>query len=620
MTTSASRKRKKSFWIVKPGDPQRRLMILLIGFAVVALALALRCVYVQGLDLTGKAGQALSLQPQPLPADRGTITDRNGEILAQSEPAINITADPTIVATNGLAEPLSRASQLRAQAGPGIIAGILEAHLGGDFQTYYDALTATTRPDGTANHYSMLAQTVVSYTEQKIIDRVNALGYVGLYEKQAPIRDYPGGTVGSNVVGYMTYNDDLAKQDKYPWVGGGGLEQSLNSSLAGVDGQKLYQWSPYGDIPSGASVVEEPKEGTSYQLTLDLPLQYMQDQRLAQAVQQSGAANGKAITMSVKTGQILAMSNYPTFDPNDLAGQSNDNLGNRAVTDAYEPGSVEKLLTVSALVDQGLADAGTRVVVPGGIASGDSIIGDAWSHGTLQLTTAGIIGRSSNIGAVELSRKMSKESLVSYLHSFGLGSTTGIGLPGEESGYVPDETMSNQTRDNMAFGQGLSVTAIQEAAAVNAIANGGVYISPTIIQSATGADGQAVAVPQATSHRVISQETSTQMLQMMESVVALNPGAFDIEGYRTAAKSGTAEAADPVSGGYNGHNWVMSYLGVAPAEDPAILTYVVLDHPQVTGTGTSLAAPVVRDVMSVALPRYGVLPSTTSPSNLPTEW
>jgi len=620
MTATRNRRRTpvKTKWRVKPGSPHTRMTMLLIGFIAVAVVLSLRCIYVQGLDLAGNAGKALMPETVSIPATRGSITDRNGQILAESVPAVNITADPTIVASNGVPEPLSLLNKMKAQAGPGIIAGIMEAYLGGNYQDYYDKLTQVTGSDGNDIRYVVLARNVLTYNDLPVTDVLSKLGYVGLYREQASVRNYPNGTLAANQLGFMTFSNELQSEGKYPWVGGDHLEYALNSTLAGVDGQEIYESSPYGRIPTGTSVVKAPQEGVSYQLTLDIGLQYMQDQRLAAAVEETGSRSGMAITMSVKTGELLAMSTYPTFDPNDPGSASDDDRGNRLIRDAYEPGSVEKVLTMAALVDQGLVEPDTRVIVPGKIQSGDSLIGDAWSHDTIRLTAAGVVANSSNIGTILLARQTTKETLTSYLSSFGLGQPTGVGLPGEASGHLPDATMSDQTRDNIAFGQGLSVTAVQEAAAINAVANGGVYISPTLIKSATTADGNPVEVAGPTTHRVISEESSATVLEMMEQVPIANPGFFEIDGYRTASKSGTAEAIDPSCGCYNGR--VVSYVGVAPAENPDLLTYVVLDHPAGGVTGTSGAAPVVHDVMSVALSRYAAPTSTTPTPHLQLNW
>ncbi|MCL2784043.1 MAG: penicillin-binding protein 2, partial [Propionibacteriaceae bacterium] len=440
-----------------------------------------------------------------------------------------------------------------------------------------------------------------------------------LFREQAPVRNYPNGTLAANVVGYMTYSDELEESGKYPWTGGGGLEQYLNAELSGVDGQEIFESSPYGRIPIGTSIVQEPTEGISYQLTLDLGLQYMQDQRLAAAVIKSGSASGMAITMSV-SGEVLAMSSYPTFDPNDLSNATNEVLGNPIVMGPYEPGSVEKVLTLAALVDQGIITPKTHVIVPGSINSGDSTIYDAFRHDTLHLTAAGVLAQSSNIGTILMSRQMSKETFASYLAAFGLGSATGIGLPGEEEGWIPDGTMTDQTRDNIAFGQGLTVTALQEAAALAAIANKGVYVSPRIIKSATTADGRPIEIEAPEVRQVISPEASEMVMSMMEAVVEYNSNSFDIAGFRTGGKSGTAEVVNPKCGCYRGGGYVISYAGIAPIEDPQLITYVVMRYPASGSTGTSSAAPVVRDIMTVALPRYAISPSTTQSPDLPIRW
>lgn len=608
----------KSIWKVKVGVPRTRMTFLLVCVVIFSVVLGLKCVYIQGIDLAGNAGQALIPDTRLIPANRGVITDRNGQIIAESLPAVNIIADPTIVATNGwIEDSMSHADRLRAQAGPGIIAGILTAFLGDDFQTYYNKLIDTTR-SGEDVKYVVLKRTVLTHTDRLIRDQLDRLGYVGLFREQAPVRQYPNGSLAANVVGYMTYSDELLQQDKHPWTGGDGLEYALNSSLAGIDGQEVYESSPYGRIPTGTSVVREPSEGVSYQLSLDLGMQYMQDQRLAAAVEQTGSRFGMAITMNVRTGEILAMSNYPSFDPNDIDAVEKTNLGNRAVRNAYEPGSVQKVLTLAAVVDQGLLEVNTRVIVPGSISSGDSTITDSWGHDTVHLTGAGVMARSSNIGTVLLTRQMKKSVLVSYLKQFGLGEPTGIGLPGEATGFLPDASMTNMTRDNIAFGQGLSVTAIQEAAAVAAVANGGVYISPTIITAATDADGKPVPVLEQTTRQVVSEQTSKTILRMMESVIAYNGMPDKIEGYRLAGKSGTAQVVDPACGCYRGA--VSSYIAVAPAEDPHLLTYVVLDHPDNDRSGTTIVSPVVRDILAVALPRYAVPVSTSKAPKTPSEW
>lgn len=510
---------------------------------------------------------------------------------------------------------MSARDKAKAAAGPGVIAGVLAAYLGGDAVRYEEALSRqATAADGTTKmmQYVIVARSVPSFTYLQIQENLSELGYVGLASESAPIRSYPNGSLAANVLGFVNQEG----------AGAGGLEFELNSNLSGIEGREIYQTSPNGKIPTGANVLTPAQDGIDYELTIDAGLQYMLERRLQEAVDASRAVSGMGVVLNVKTGEVLSMANYPSYDSNAPGIAAAENLGNRVVTDAYEPGSVQKVLTMAMLADQGLVTGDTRLVVPPSIRSADRQITDAFTHGTINLTARGVIANSSNIGTVMLARKSAKAPIADYLKAFGLGARTSLGLPGEAVGSIPGPDMSDLTRDQIAFGQGLSVTAIQEAAAVAAIVNGGVYNSPTIIKAAMTRDGKAVEVPLTTSRRVISPEASASVLDMMEAVVASKTGVnrFPIEGYRTAAKSGTAERIDPKCGCYSG-GYVSSFVGVGPVEDPTLLVYIVIDRPQGDRVqGSQVAAPVYKDVMKLALPRYGVRVSTTPPSNAPIDW
>ncbi|MHB1009377.1 MAG: peptidoglycan D,D-transpeptidase FtsI family protein [Propionibacteriaceae bacterium] len=594
------------------GSPTRRLQVALVVLGLVATLLAARAIVVQGLDSAANAEKAAALMSvsRTIVANRGTITDRYGEVLASSQPAVTIVADPTQIATNGkLASAMTAKDKDKAAGAPSAIADVLVSYLGGDHDTYVAQLT---KP---GTKYVVIAKKVQAYTYLQISNKLSDLGYVGLHRETAAVRTYPNGTLASNVLGFVRDSDNGVGQ-----VGAGGLEYAYNMQLAGVAGSEMYETSPNGKIPTGQNVLVPAQDGVTYTLTLDAGLQYMVESRLQETVDQAKAKSGIAIAMNVKTGELLAMANYPTFDSNSPGTAQAANLGNRAVTDAYEPGSVEKVLTMAALTDSGVITPDTRVIVPSQVMSGGRPIKDAFPHNTINLTARGIVANSSNIGTVLLTRQMDKAKLVTYLQSFGLGSPTGLGLPGEATGSLPSTSLADNTRDQISFGQGLSVTAIQEASAVAGIVNGGVYNSPTIIKSAVTQDGKAVPVPVSTSRRVISPASSAMVLDMMESVVASKVGVnrFPIDGYRTAAKSGTAERIDPTCKCYNGY--VASFVGVAPVEDPSILVYVVVDRPQGAIQGSQVAAPAYKDIMKIALQRYGVLPSTTAARVEPIEW
>jgi cell division protein FtsI (penicillin-binding protein 3) len=294
------------------------------------------------------------------------------------------------------------------------------------------------------------------------------------------------------------------------------------------------------------------------------------------------------------------------------------------MTDVYEPGSVEKVLTLSALIDAGKATMRTRVTVPPNLPSGDRIIHDWFGHRTLHMTLAGVIAQSSNIGTVLASRNFETGQLRDYLTKFGLGQRTNVGVAGETQGILPDPSIwTSMTQDRIAFGQSLSVNALQMAAAVNTIANGGVRVSPSLVRgTAVTNDGQQVGTDTATEERVVSKRAAHQMSLMMERVVDPDVGvapAAQIPGYRVAGKTGTAQRVGPLCGCYNG-TFTVSFAGFAPADKPRFTVYVVVQNPRNGGGGGSVGGPAFAKIMSYALRRYGVPPTGTAPSHIPTTW
>jgi len=589
----------------------KRIESLIVVVLVFTSLVAIRALWVQGIDANGAAATAianLTTKPQVLPATRGTITDRNGTVLGETLPYVRIIADPYGIATNGISRgtALSSAQQVKADQAPDAIAQILMTDLGGSTDDYLGHLTAQYRSDGTPNQYEPVAANVPAYTWAKIVTDMNQGGWYGLSSEQTPLRVYPDGTLASNVLGFVGSDGN----------GLAGLELSQNASLKGIDGQSSSERGAYGIIPLGANTLVPAVNGDNVELTLDATMQLAAQQEITSAVNQFGADWGTAIVMNVKTGEVLAMADAQTFDNNNFGQADPSTLGNAAVETTFEPGSVQKLLTMSALIDQGLITPDTRVVVPPSVESGGYAITDSEAHGTWYLTARGVVAYSSNIGAVLLARQSSKQELVDYLDSFGLGKPTGIQLPGEGNltlGIVPDASMPDYQRDRIAFGQSISVTPMQEAAAVAAIANGGVYIQPTIIKSVTTADGTPVPQPAQETHRVISAETSSEVVNMMESVTE-SPMYVDqrsIPGYTWAGKTGTAQRVNPATGQYQG--WTGSFVGVAPANDPTILVYVVLDNPASGTYGATIAMPAAKDLMTLAMPHYGFAPTGNPP-------
>ncbi len=581
--------------------------------ALVAVLLAVaggRAVQLQGLDANAFAAEAAAKMQytRELAATRGDIVDRNGAVLATTTPAVMVYIDPDMIRTNGADKryPMSERKQEEAAAAPEAVADLLVKHLGGRKETYLDIIDT---PD---SHYEIVARQVPAHTFTKLkedlgrgMDGDGKRPWYGVFSTNDPIRVYPNRTVAANVVGFVNGEG----------VGAAGLEYALNRELTGTPGTEVYDRSTYGRIPLGTSVMTPAVDGAKYRLTLDADLQWMTEQALAEAVNSSGAATGTAVVMNAKTGELLALANNPTFDPSNPGASDVSNLGNRAVTSLYEPGSVQKVLTMAALADQGLVTPDTKVVVPSRIASGGGHVSDAWSHGTLRLTARGVLAQSSNVGTIELARQMDKGTLTKYLGEFGLGRVQGTGLPGEAAGSVPGGDMADYTRDQVSFGQGLSVNAIQMAAGVSAAVNGGTYHQPSIIASGARNDGTAIDVPRPQSRKVISPEASAMVRDMMEAVITIKDGRA-IPGYRTIGKSGTAQRYDSSCKCYNGYT--SSFVGAAPAEDPQIVVYVVLDRPKKgQHVGSQVALPVVNNVLSLALPRFNVAPSTTPAPDLP---
>ncbi len=568
-----------------------RLCLLIIAFLLSLFAA--RLFQLQGVDANAYAAKAAEEGTQriALHAERGEILDRNGEPLATSVDARAVTADPTMTDDDAPA-----------------IASLLAKHLDLDYFTLVEKLR---KPD---TQFVYLAHEVPTWKADKAVEAVENAGLTGVFAQREPLRTYPGDTLAANTLGLV--NDEGS--------GGAGLERSFDDVLHGEDGEATYEVSPSGErIPLADSTVKEPEPGSDVITTLDRDLQWYAQQRLQQAIDETSSDWGVVLVKDVKTGEVLALSQLPTFDANDPTSITEDNMNARAVQNVYEPGSVQKVITMASLADQGLVTPRTKVRVPGSLTLDGFTIGDYWDHGTLNMTAAGVIARSSNMGTVVLSQQMSDAKMHSYLKDFGFGEPTGVGLPGESRGILADpDDWSDAKHATISFGQGISVTAMQEASAIEAIANGGVYTEPSLVSGYVGPDGGKTDAPEPDSHRVVSERAARAVTTMMESVTSPGGTATDtkVAGYRTAGKTGTAWRVDPETGQYvRGQNTV-SFVGFAPADDPRFLTYVVLDNPAGGGSGSGDAGPVFHDVMRSALERYGVPPTGSRPPRTPLYW
>ena len=574
---------------------RRRLRFCLAVVVGIFGIFAARLFQIQGLDASAYAAKAVQVgtAKNTVPAPRGAILDRNGVALATSVDGMTLTADPTMTSANAPR-----------------IARILVKHLGDEIDYFETIDKLRTR----SSHFVYLKRDVPAWTAAKTLEAISAAGFTGVFSEKESLRTYPGGRLAANLLGYTNATGR----------GVSGLEQQYNDVLTGTDGSSTFEVSPTGQrIPMADSAVTEMVPGRDVTTTIDRDLQWYADQRLADAVRESSSDSGLAITMDVKTCQIVQMSQAPTFNADTGSGMNDFNTVSRATSNVYEPGSVLKTITMAALADQGKIAADSPIVVPSGVTIDKFKIGDYWDHGVLRLTAAGVIAKSSNLGTLVAAQKMSDETMHRYLRKFGFGSASGVGLPGESKGILADP--SKWTKANHAtisFGQGIAVTATQMMRAVGAIANDGKICNPSVVSGIVGEDGKKKPVEQPAAHRVVSKKAAASVTRMMEAVTAKDgtAPAAAIKGYRVAGKTGTAWRVDPVTGRYIRGQNVVSFMGFAPADNPRFLTYIVLDKPYSSAGGGSTAAPVFHDIMSMALERFGVAPTGSKSPKVPQTW
>ncbi|MEW5813018.1 MAG: penicillin-binding protein 2 [Actinomycetota bacterium] len=423
------------------------------------------------------------------------------------------------------------------------------------------------------------------------------------------LRQYPGGALAANVVGGID------------WDGHGllGLEDSLDSVLAGTDGSVTYDRGSDGVvIPGSYRNRHDAVNGSTVMLTLDDDIQFYVQQQVQLAKDASGAKNVSAVVLDAKTGEVLAMSNDNTFNPaQDISKQSMRELGNLSVSSPFEPGSVNKIITAASVIENHLSTPDEVLQVPGSIDMGGVNVRDAWNHGTMPYTTTGVFGKSSNVGTLMLAQRVGPQKYAEMLRKFGLGQRTGVGLPGESAGLVPPiDQWSGSTFSNLPIGQGLSMTLLQMAGIYQTIANDGVRIPPRILKATIAADGTRTDEPRPEGVRVVSPETARTVRDMFRAVVQRDPmgvqqgtgPAAAVEGYQIAGKTGTAQQINPACGCYYDDVYWITFAGMAPADDPRYVVGVMMDAPHRAADGSpgSSAAPLFHNIASWLLQRENV--------------
>ena len=581
----------------RTADPNRRLRFgLLVALFVLSL-FAGRLIQLQGLDASALAAQALAQRSKtvPLPAHRGDIRDDNGAVLATTVERENITVDQTVVGAYGL-HPGNPSRRNGVRGAAAALAPILRLPVA----ELVRRLTGTKR-----------FAYIVKDIEPDVWRQVSALQIPGIYPEAASRRIYPGRDVAANVIGFLG-------RDGTPLAG---VERARRSDLAGTDGVLRYEQGRDGrQIPTGMTSEVDPQPGHAVQLTIDQDLQWKTQQALAAQVRQTRSQSGYAVALDVRTGDVLALATVPTFDANAYARAAPATLQDGALTDVFEPGSTAKGITAAAALQEGVATPQTRFTVPNTLQRGGKTFHDAETHGTEKLTLAGVLAKSSNIGAIMTGERLSPQVMYRYQTLFGLGQPTGIGLAESRGILAPASDWSGSQRYTVLFGQGLSVTALQAAEVFATVANGGVRLMPRLVKAVADDKGELVPTPAPGRTRVISPQAAAALRLMLEGVVGDDgtAAAASIPGYRVAGKTGTAQRYDDRAGGYSGYT--ASFIGMAPADAPRLVVAVILQNPTNGHFGGTVAAPVFKQVMTYALAARGVAPSGTGKPALPITW
>jgi len=521
---------------------------------------------------------------------RGDIVDTRGAVLADSVERFDIVISP-------------RVTLLRKDASVVVLEDLtkITAIIGGDPTALLTMILENPESD-----FEYLAQGIT--LEQ--FHAVDELDIAWLYFELRPERSYPNGEIAGNLLGFIGTDGPLA-----------GFELGADECLGSENVEASYARGEDGVALPGSSVEAlQPKDGGTLKLTIDRDLQFYVQQRMAQTAQALGATWATGVVMRVSDGHLMAVSDWPTVDPNDFQGAGEADRGSRAFANPFEPGSTVKALTAASLIDAGVANQRTQVVSPYALelANGGGVISDSFYHEDQRLTLAGALVESSNTAIAQYTDLLDASSRRDYLHKFGLGESTAVKFLGESSGKLY-EASEWDARTNYAvqFGQGLSTTSIQMASAYQALANDGVRLPATLVEGCYWPDGSVTDTPSTEGIRVVSQEASEQTLQMMEMVYSSSGSApnLQIPGYRVAVKSGTAQVAE--DGGY-GRKVVISYAGIAPAENPEYVVIATAGIPDSIYSG--VIASTFRDIMAQTLTTYRVSPSGSSGPDLPLRW
>ena len=586
---------------IQRASPARRLRVTLLCTGFVLSLIAGRLVQLQGLD--GARYRALAerqrLHTVSVPAERGSITTADGTILAMTVQTDTVTADPTQIT----GKTPDQTAALR---------GRIAAALAGPLRMPA-ATIANLLAHPSSRQYVLLAKSVSIAAANQISASLKKLSAVGIYLTPAYTRAYPGGGLASNLVGFTTSSaGDLRGQ--------AGIEDSFNRLLAGRDGREEVETGANGQpIPVATDWVRPMVPGGDVRLTILSGLQWEAQRACEQQVRQTRADNCTVVVMEPRTGKILALAQYPGYQPTNVTNLAATQ--DLPVSAVFPPGSTAKVITAAAALESGRQTPMSPYTVPEQIVVGGFPFHDADPHPTERLTLAGVLAHSSNVGMVQVAQHVSQQQQYQYYRAFGLGSPTGLPLPDTSTGILPPPSKWwGDERYTLAFGQGVAATAVQMAGVYATIANGGVRVPPTIVAGTTTADGQFVPTPRPRGQRVLKPVTARELVGILQQVPMLDATLADqpwgeIPGYSVAAKTGTAQVWDP-----RAHclcQYGSSYIGMAPASNPQIVVAVNIQNPK-SGDyfGNYVAGPVFYHVMKFALQALKIPPDGAKRPNV----
>ncbi len=550
-----------------------RLSLLFYFLLICMIAVFSKLVQVQAMDGQKYEEMAVGqrITDHELTPDRGSVYDRNGEILA-----LSIEMD-TVFAT-----PYQVKKKWKSAVSIATI-------LGESTDTIYEKLDSD-------SGFVYLARKI----DKEKADRLKELKIEGLGFAKESQRQYPLGSLASHVIGFVGLDN----------IGLSGIELQYDTNLRGKPGKVVTEQDINGyPIPGGNNTFIPSTNGSQLMLTIDKEIQYKAELELKAAIEKYEAKGGNIIVMDPKSGEIYAMASLPDFDLNDFSNAEAKNFRNTAVVDVYEPGSTMKIITASAILEEKLFSPESKFTLPGSINIGGWVIKESHGRGTAEFTLSSIVTQSSNIGAAHIAQVLGKEKMIEYIKRFGLNSQTGIDLPGESVGsLLPGDLWSASTIATVSFGQGTSVTPIEMIRAFSVIANQGVAVDPHLVDQIVSTRGKRTRLYDKDENtQVISANTATLMTEIMAKAVATGTGKnAQIEGYSVAGKTGTAQKPDPDKPGYSGY--IGSFIGYAPAKDPAVVILVTIDEPRGAIYGGVVAAPVFSSVGEFALQRLRVAP------------